>query len=72
MAVWAMPNQVPTLPDDPSLAARTVARAFYEQFDKPLLCAFDDNDPVTRGCDTIFKARVPGDRDQPHTTIEGG
>ncbi|NND66029.1 MAG: haloalkane dehalogenase [Halioglobus sp.] len=72
MAVRAMPSQVPTLPDSPSLEAQGKAWQFYESFDKPFLCAFTDDDPVTRGGDAPFIARVPGAKGQRHTTINGG
>lgn len=72
MGVRAMPSQVPTLPDDPSLEAQARAWAFYESFEKPFLCAFTDNDPVTAGGDAEFIQRVPGAQGQPHTTISGG
>ena len=72
MGVRAMPSQVPTLPDDPSLAAQATAWAFYETFGKPFLCAFADDDPVTKGGDAAFIERVPGAQGQPHTTIAGG
>lgn len=72
MGPRAMPSQVPTLPDDPSLEAQAKAWAFYEAFDKPFLCAFTDDDPVTRGGDAEFRDRVPGARGQAHTTISGG
>ena len=72
MGPRAMPSQVPTLPTDPSLEAQRRAWDFFERFDKPFLCAFADNDPVTRGGDTHFRERVPGARGLPHTTIRGG
>jgi len=72
MGVRAMPSHVPTLPDDPSLDAQAKAWAFYESFEKPLLCAFADDDPVTKGGDAAFIERVPGAKGQPHTTITGG
>lgn len=72
MGVRAMPSQVPTLPDDPSLDAQAKAWQFYETFQKPFLCAFSDQDPVTKGGERIFIERVPGARGQPHTTITGG
>mgnify|MGYP006291767235 CR=1 FL=1 len=72
MAARAMPSQVPTLPDDPSLEAQARAWAFFDAFDKPFLCAFTDDDPVTKGGDAIFRERVPGAQGQPHTTISGG
>ena len=55
-----------------SLAAQAKAWAFYESFAKPLLCAFADDDPVTKGGDAAFIERVPGAKGQPHRTISGG
>lgn len=72
MATRAMPSHVPTLPDDPSLEAQAKAWAFYEGFEKPFLCAFTDDDPVTKGGDAVFRERVPGARGRPHSTISGG
>ncbi len=72
MGPRAMPSQVPTLPDDPSLEAQARAWEFYSRFEKPFLCAFVDDDPVTRGGDAPFMETVPGARGQPHTTIRGG
>jgi len=72
MGVRAMPSQVPTLPDDPSLEAQARAWQFFEAFDKPFLCAFADNDPITKGGEKAFIDRVPGARGQPHTRIHGG
>jgi haloalkane dehalogenase len=42
------------------------------RFDKPFLTAFSDGDPITRGGEKIFKKRIAGAKDQPHTTIKGG
>lgn len=72
MGPRAMPSQVPTLPTSPSLEEQRKAWAFFETFDKPFLCAFADNDPVTAGADIPFKEKVPGTRGLPHTTIKGG
>jgi haloalkane dehalogenase len=72
MAVRAMPSQVPTLSDDPSLPAQERAWEVFTKWEKPFLCAFADNDPVTGGGDRPFRERVPGAQGQPHTTIEGG
>jgi len=72
MGIRAMPSQVPTLPDDPSLEAQAKAWAFFESFKKPFLCAFVDDDPVSKGGDAAFIERVPGAQGQPHTTITGG
>ncbi len=72
MGPRAMPSQVPTLPDDPSVEPNRRAWELFSKWEKPLLCAFSDNDPVTRGADEPFRERVPGARGQPHTTIRGG
>lgn len=66
------PMLVPTSPDDPATAANRAAWTVLEEWKKPFLTAFSDNDPVTGGGDRAFQARVPGTADQPHTTIEGG
>jgi haloalkane dehalogenase len=36
------------------------------------LTAFSDGDPITRAGEIIFKKNVPGARNQPHNTIQGG
>jgi len=72
MGPRAMPSHVPTLPNDPSIPANLAAWKVLENWQKPLLCAFSDNDPVTAGADAAFKARVPGAKGQAHTTIHGG
>lgn len=72
MGPRAMPSHVPTLPTDPSLDAQRKAWEFFSTFEKPFLCAFADNDPVTLGMDAEFLARVPGTKGLPHTTIKKG
>ena len=72
MACRAMPSQVPTLDDDPSIAANAAAWKVLLAWEKPLLCAFSDNDPVTGGADGPFRERVPGARGQDHRTLAGG
>ena len=72
MGPRAMPSQVPTLPDDPSVLANRRAWDVFEKWDKPFLCAFSDNDPVTRGGDAVMRSRVPGAKGQPHVSIKGG
>jgi haloalkane dehalogenase len=66
------PSLVPIEPDDPASAENHKAWEVLCRFDKPFLTAFSDGDPITRGGDEIFKKRVPGAKDQPHTTIKGG
>jgi haloalkane dehalogenase len=72
MGPRAMPSQVPTLPDDPSLPANRRAWEVFRKWEKPLLCAFSDNDPVTGGGDAVLRSLVPGAKDQHHVTIKGG
>lgn len=72
MGPRAMPSQVPTLPDDPSIEAQTAAWKFFSQFEKPFLCTFTDDDPVTRGMDKVFQENIPGTKGQAHATLTGG
>ena len=66
------PGLIPQAPDAPGAAENVAAWQVLESFERPWLCAFSDGDPITRGADREFLARVPGTRDQPHTTIAGG
>jgi haloalkane dehalogenase len=66
------PMLVPTRPDDPASEANREAWKVLRRWEKPFLCAFSDEDAVTRGGDRVFQAEVPGTRGQPHTTIVGG
>ena len=67
-----MPSHVPTLRGDPSTQANQAAWKVLESWEKPLLCAFADNDPVTRGGELAFISRVPGARGRSHPKLEGG
>jgi len=66
------PALVPTRPDDPASAANRKAWETLSAWEKPFLCAFSDEDPITRGGDRAFQSRVPGTKGMPHTTIKGG
>jgi haloalkane dehalogenase len=66
------PMLVPTRPDDPAAEANRAAWKVLTTWEKPFLCAFSDEDPVTRGADGVFLKLVPGTKGQPHTTITGG
>ncbi len=72
MGCRAMPSQVPTLPSDPSVPANAAAWKVFEAWTKPFVCAFADNDPVTRGAEQAFLDTVPGARGRTHRTIQGG
>jgi haloalkane dehalogenase len=66
------PVLVPTSADDPAAPANRRAWDVLRKWEKPFLCAFSDQDPVTRGGDRGFQSMVPGTKGQPHTTIGGG
>ena len=65
------PMLVPTSPDDPAAPANRRAWEALTAWDKPLLTAFSDKDPVTAGFDRVLQAAVPGAKGQSHTVIEG-
>ncbi len=69
------PALVPLLPTAEHKAERQAndqAWAVLEQFERPVLTAFSDDDPVTRGGDAVFQSRIPGARGRTHVTIEKG
>lgn len=66
------PVLVPITPEHASVAENLAAWQALEAFDKPFVTAFSDADPVTKGGEKIFQARVPGTKDQPHATLPGG
>jgi haloalkane dehalogenase len=69
----AFPDLIPQTPEDPATPANQRAwEVFTQLWAKPFLCAYSDQDPITRGADKPFRERIPGAQGQPHTTIEGG
>jgi haloalkane dehalogenase len=65
------PLLVPSAADDPEAPAQRDAWKVLQNFTKPVLTAFSDGDPITRGGARVFHKLVPGAQGQPHTTIEG-
>jgi len=64
------PLLVPTSPDDPEAPAN---RAAWEVLsERPFVCAFSDEDAITRGNERHLMERIKGTQGQPHTTIVGG
>jgi haloalkane dehalogenase len=59
-------------PGHASVAENKAAWTVLEAFDKPFVTAFSDGDPITRGGEAPFQARVPGAEGQPHVTLAGG
>jgi haloalkane dehalogenase len=66
------PLLVPTSGDDPAAFANRRAWEVLAGWEKPLLTAFSDGDPITAGGQGIFQRTVPGAQGQPHTVIAGG
>jgi len=66
------PKLVPTAPDDPASEDNRRAWEVLKRWEKPVLCAFSDEDPITRNADRVLQALIPGTKGQPHTTITGG
>lgn len=67
------PSLVPLLPQHRAeREANDRAWAVLEAFERPVLTAFTDDDPVTRGGEKSFQTRIPGARGRDHVTIEGG
>ena len=71
-AVRVFPSLVPTSSDDPATPDQEAAWRVLEQFEQPFLLCFSDADPITKGGDAPFLAKVPGAQGQAHPTIEGG
>jgi haloalkane dehalogenase len=68
----AFPDLIPQTEDDPATPDNQRAWEVLAQWDKPFLCAFSDQDPITGGGERMLIGKIPGAAGQPHTTIEGG
>ena len=66
------PALVPVTPEHASVAQNLQAWTVLERFERPLVTAFSDGDPVSRSGEAVFQARVPGAKGQPHVTLKGG
>jgi haloalkane dehalogenase len=64
------PLLVPSSPNDPAAPANRAAWEVLMKWQKPVLTAFSDKDPITRGGETIIQKLIPGASGQPHTTIK--
>lgn len=67
----AFPDLIPQDEDNPATPDNQRAWEALERFDKPFLCAFSDQDPITGGGDRMLTGKIPGAQGQPHTTIAG-
>jgi haloalkane dehalogenase len=70
-AVRAMPELVPTSPDDPAAPANREAWRRLSAWDKPFLVAFSDRDPITGGMAPVLQNIVPGAAGIEHPVIAG-
>jgi haloalkane dehalogenase len=68
----AFPMLVPTSHQDPASVMNRRAWDVLEGWDRPLLTAFSDGDPITGGGDKVFQRLVPGAAGRRHVTLEGG
>lgn len=66
------PSLVPSSTDDPARDDNIAAWEVLKTWEKPFLCCFSDNDPITAGGDKVFHKLVPGCAGQPHATLRGG
>ena len=62
---------IPLTRNDPGAVIGRATMAALAAWKKPFLTAYSDNDPATRGWETVFAEHVPGAAGQSHTTITG-
>jgi haloalkane dehalogenase len=67
----AMPDLVPTSPEDPATEANRAAWNALGACDLPFLVAFSDSDPITGAMGPILREHVPGTRGLEHPVLEG-
>jgi haloalkane dehalogenase len=70
-AVRAMPELVPTSPDDPASEANRAAWQRLAIWDEPFLVAFSDHDPITASMGPVLKRTVPGAAGVDHPVLVG-
>jgi haloalkane dehalogenase len=70
-AARAMPDLVPTVPDDPASDANRAAWEFLSASPTPMLVAFSDGDPITGAMAPILTSMMAGAAGRTHPTITG-
>src|SRR6195952_880186 len=66
----AMPQILPTAPDDPATEANRTAWARLSEWTKPFLGAFSDSDPITGAMSPVLRRTVPSAAEREHPVIE--
>ena len=66
------PMLVPVDYDDPEAAKNRKAWELLTQWEKPFLTIFGEKDEIMKGVDKILQQRIPGAKNQPHTTLDAG
>ena len=65
----AFPKLVPTEPDNPASDDNRRAWERLSHWEKPFLTTFSNRDPITRGAEKPFQARIPGAKNLEHVRI---
>jgi haloalkane dehalogenase len=67
------PLLIPVQPDNPGVPQAKATWAYLEQWEKPFLTVFGDQDPVAykAGAQAQFTERIPGARGLAHVVLEG-
>jgi haloalkane dehalogenase len=68
----AFTQLLPTRPDNPMLPDNFEAWKVLDQFEKPFVTIFSDQDVVAPTGYKELQARIPGAHGQPHVILEGG
>lgn len=68
-AARKFPLLVPVFETEDEVSENKAAWQVLKRFNKPFMCAFSDNDPVTKGGDKRFLEQVPGCQGVQHRTI---
>jgi haloalkane dehalogenase len=65
------PALVPITPQHAETEENIAAWKILEQFEKPVLTCFSDQDKVTAGGEKVFISRIPGANHQKHCIVKG-
>lgn len=68
----SFPALIPQSADNPATPDNQRAWQTLERFEKPFLCLFSDQDPITAGGERELIRRIAGAADQPHAATSGG